>query len=83
MIRGLVPKERLLEWAVEDGWEPLCEFLDKPVPNEPFPHVNTGAGWAGHEMELGKRYVVGAAQTLAIICAITVATGAAVYRYWF
>lgn len=25
MIRGLVPKERLLEWSVEDGWEPLCE----------------------------------------------------------
>lgn len=24
MVRGLVPKERLLEWAVEDGWEPLC-----------------------------------------------------------
>lgn len=25
MIRGLVPKDRLLEWSVEDGWEPLCE----------------------------------------------------------
>ena len=25
MVRGLVPKENLLEWSVEDGWEPLCE----------------------------------------------------------
>lgn len=25
MIRGFVPKERLLEWSVEDGWEPLCK----------------------------------------------------------
>jgi hypothetical protein len=25
MIRGLVPKDRLLEWSVEDGWEPLCK----------------------------------------------------------
>lgn len=25
MIRGLVPKENLLEWTVEDGWEPLCK----------------------------------------------------------
>lgn len=25
MIRGLVAKERLLEWDVEDGWEPLCK----------------------------------------------------------
>lgn len=23
-----------------DGWEPLCEFLGKPVPDEPFPWVN-------------------------------------------
>jgi hypothetical protein len=25
MVRGLVPKENLLEWSVEDGWEPLCK----------------------------------------------------------
>ena len=25
MIRGLVPKDRLLEWSVDDGWEPLCK----------------------------------------------------------
>lgn len=25
MIRGMVPKKRLLEWSVEDGWEPLCK----------------------------------------------------------
>jgi hypothetical protein len=24
MVRGMVPKENLLEWSVEDGWEPLC-----------------------------------------------------------
>ena len=25
MIRGLVPKDNLLEWDAEDGWEPLCK----------------------------------------------------------
>lgn len=37
-IRTLA-KGRLLEWRVEeDGWEPLCSFLDKPVPvDKPFP----------------------------------------------
>lgn len=25
MVRGMVPKDNLLEWCVEDGWEPLCE----------------------------------------------------------
>ncbi len=23
-----------------EGWEPLCEFLNKPVPEVPFPHAN-------------------------------------------
>ncbi|KAK0636121.1 hypothetical protein B0T17DRAFT_483974, partial [Bombardia bombarda] len=70
MIRGLVPEEQLLEWTVEDGWEPLCEFLGRPVPDEPFPHVNAAAGWQGQEMKPGRRYLVGAAQNLAIMCAI-------------
>lgn len=52
MIRGLVPKEKLLEWNVEDGWEPLCKFLEKVVPNEPFPHANKASGWENHEAEV-------------------------------
>ncbi len=32
--------ERLLVFNVSDGWQPLCEFLELPVPNEPFPHSN-------------------------------------------
>ncbi|KAK4495088.1 hypothetical protein PRZ48_013415 [Zasmidium cellare] len=32
--------DRLLEYKMGDGWEPICKFLDLPVPNEPFPHVN-------------------------------------------
>ncbi|KAK2867909.1 hypothetical protein FQN49_003349 [Arthroderma sp. PD_2] len=39
-IRSLVPEDQLLEWDVEDGWEPLCKFLDKEVPNIPFPKTN-------------------------------------------
>ena len=34
------PPERLLVWEVGEGWEPLCEFLDVPVPAEPLPHEN-------------------------------------------
>ena len=25
---------------VRQGWEPLCAFLDLPVPDRPFPHAN-------------------------------------------
>ena len=23
-----------------DGWEKLCKFLDRPIPNKDFPHLN-------------------------------------------
>ncbi|KAH7555742.1 hypothetical protein BM1_06268 [Bipolaris maydis] len=39
-IRAAIPKEQLLEFRLEDGWEPLCEFLDKEVPKVPFPTKN-------------------------------------------
>lgn len=35
-----VPAENLLVFQVKDGWEPLCTFLNKPIPNEPFPRLN-------------------------------------------
>ena len=31
-----------LDWSPEDGWEPLCRFLGKEVPREPFPYTNVG-----------------------------------------
>ncbi|MFV0526353.1 MAG: sulfotransferase family protein [Acidimicrobiales bacterium] len=62
-VVATVPPDRLLVFDVADGWEPLCAFLDVPVPDEPFPHVNDrrwmqlrfgtvrlasyGAPWAG------------------------------------
>jgi hypothetical protein len=41
-IREIVPKENLLEWEPKDGYEPICKFLGKPIPDEPFPYVNKG-----------------------------------------
>jgi Sulfotransferase domain len=39
-VQDTVPADRLLVWSVGDGWEPLCEFLEVPVPDTPFPHLN-------------------------------------------
>jgi hypothetical protein len=39
-VTTTVPAERLLVWHPKDGWEPLCEFLDVTVPDEPVPNVN-------------------------------------------
>lgn len=41
-IRKMVPKERLLEYKLGSGWEPLCKFLEKEMPDKPFPHLNDG-----------------------------------------
>ena len=41
MVKSTVPKEQLLIFHPKQGWEPLCKFLDKPVPNEPFPKSNS------------------------------------------
>ena len=40
LVRKVTPKDQLLEFRLQDGWKPLCEFLEKPVPVVPFPHVN-------------------------------------------
>jgi hypothetical protein len=39
-VERTIPAERLLVWEVGEGWEPLCEFLEVPVPEEPLPHAN-------------------------------------------
>lgn len=40
-VRASVPAERLALYQPGDGWDPLCEALGVPVPDEPFPHVNS------------------------------------------
>jgi hypothetical protein len=42
-VKQAIPAERLLVWSVTDGWEPLCEFLEVPVPGVPVPHINDRA----------------------------------------
>ena len=40
-VKRTVPSERLLVFDVAEGWQPLCDFLGKPVPSgEPFPRLN-------------------------------------------
>ncbi|KAJ7640960.1 hypothetical protein FB45DRAFT_1021743 [Roridomyces roridus] len=42
-VRSVTPQERLLEYELGSGWEPLCEFLGKQVPDVPFPRLNEAA----------------------------------------
>lgn len=40
-VRDSVPTQRLLEFEASQGWAPLCEFLDCPVPATDYPQTNS------------------------------------------
>lgn len=42
-VKATIPAGRLLVFEPKQGWAPLCAFLDCPVPDIPFPHVNDTA----------------------------------------
>ena len=45
-IRSLVPPENLLEYKMGEGWKPLCDFLEVPVPEgKKFPRTNDTDGF--------------------------------------
>jgi hypothetical protein len=58
-VQEEIPKDRLLVWRVQEGWEPLCEFLGCEVPDEPFPHLNEG----GDTVRAGLRASFGISET--------------------
>jgi hypothetical protein len=39
-VKRKVPADRLLVYEIAEGWGPLCEFLDVPIPDSPMPHLN-------------------------------------------
>lgn len=40
-VRSLVAADRILEFDLyKHGWDELCAFLGKEIPEEPFPHMN-------------------------------------------
>lgn len=39
-VKKTIPADQLLVFEVRQGWEPLCEFLGVPVPDEDFPRTN-------------------------------------------
>jgi hypothetical protein len=44
-VRRAIAPERLQVYDVREGWEPLCRFLEVPIPAADFPRVNTTAAF--------------------------------------
>lgn len=68
-VQRMVPPERLLVYDVKQGWEPLCRFLEVPVPDKPFPHLNDTAEFQQmvQRRERKARVTVGASVALAAL----------------
>jgi hypothetical protein len=68
-VQRVVPPERLLVYDVKQGWEPLCRFLNVPVPDKPFPHLNDTAEFQQmvRRRERKARLQVGLAASLALL----------------
>jgi hypothetical protein len=69
-VKRHVPPERLLVYEVKEGWGPLCEFLDVPEPDEPFPRLNDTA-----QMQRGMKSMK--ALTVAVRVALALSVAAA------
>jgi hypothetical protein len=50
--RRTIAPERLLAYGVSEGWEPLCAFLEVPVPDLPFPRTNTTEEFRGERPQV-------------------------------
>lgn len=44
-VKRTIEPERLLVWDPYEGWEPVCDFLEVPVPDEPMPQTNDTAAF--------------------------------------
>jgi len=42
-VKATIPPNQLLVYEVKQGWEPLCKFLNRPVPSAEFPRTNDRA----------------------------------------
>jgi hypothetical protein len=48
-VQRSIPPSRLLTFDVNEGWEPLCAFLDCPVPAISFPRLNSSKQFGKEE----------------------------------
>ena len=82
-IREAVPSERLLNYRLGEGWEPLCHFLGKEVPEGlPFPRINEVAALKAKVREVQwerfKAGIVALGRYLVPVLVLGIAM-----RYWY
>ncbi|RFU74049.1 hypothetical protein TARUN_8198 [Trichoderma arundinaceum] len=80
-VRSLVPKDRLLEYKVTDGWGPLCEFLGEPIPKEfSFPNVNDNSDFVTRSRRRNRNQMKNVAFRYFVNIVIAIISFIALYR---
>jgi Sulfotransferase domain len=79
-VRAVAPKDKFLEFNVKQGWGPLCEFLEVPVPKIPFPRVNDTATFLSFIEDMRKEAALQLLRSIGTMVASFAVLGAAL---WF
>lgn len=83
MVRTLAREQgrELLEFNVKEGWEPLCKFLGKEVPETPFPRTNEQAEFARNLEKFERKMTLGVAMNALKYLSPMAAVACAVWVY--
>ncbi|KAH7127555.1 P-loop containing nucleoside triphosphate hydrolase protein [Dactylonectria macrodidyma] len=80
-IRALVPQDNLLEYRVQDGWDPLCKFLGEPIPKGySFPNVNDNSDFVSRSRRRNRNQMYNVALRYITTLLIAILTAYAVCR---
>jgi hypothetical protein len=77
-VQATVPAARLLVFNVKEGWAPLCAFLEKEVPDSPFPFVNEAG-----DIEFARKAMITLTYAWIPAAAAVLASGAFLFRRGF
>ena len=72
-VKAAVPADQLLVFQVDQGWQPLCDFLGVPVPNTDFPRVNERK-----KLKRVMMVITGLAYLILLVAALALAAAVAV-----
>jgi len=81
-LKSLVPAEKLLEYDVREGWEPLCNFLDVDKPDQPFPSGNDKTGFRSSCRSKDLSKARKAMRTICLAATAVLLCGKLVKRVW-
>ena len=83
----MVPAENLLEYKMGEGWKPLCDFLEVPVPEgRIFPRTNDTDGFVDRCRRRNRMQMLNVALRAAVVggslAAVLFGAGLTVRRFF-